>query len=107
MRAIKARFPGRCASTGRPINPGDPILYDPRSKTTHLRDDSSRAADDLSARILDDTLDDGEAEAVGRYMRQAARRWQSDYWRDSSGREYFRNKAGPCEDAPCCGCCNA
>jgi hypothetical protein len=22
-----------------------------------------------------------------------------------SGREYYRNKAGRCEDAPCCGCC--
>jgi len=22
-----------------------------------------------------------------------------------NGREYYRNKAGRCEDAPCCGCC--
>jgi len=22
-----------------------------------------------------------------------------------SGRQYYRNKAGRCEDAPCCGCC--
>lgn len=21
------------------------------------------------------------------------------------GREFYRNKAGRCEDAPCCGCC--
>ena len=21
------------------------------------------------------------------------------------GREYYRNKKGTCEDAPCCGCC--
>ena len=21
------------------------------------------------------------------------------------GREYYRNKGGRCEDAPCCGCC--
>jgi len=22
------------------------------------------------------------------------------------GREYYRNRNGRCEDAPCCGCCN-
>ena len=34
---------------------------------------------------------------------------RSDYvshvFQFGDGREYYRNKAGRCEDAPCCGCC--
>ena len=29
----------------------------------------------------------------------------SDVIRFGDGREYYRNKNGRCEDAPCCGCC--
>lgn len=28
----------------------------------------------------------------------------SDHY-NVGGRDYYRNKAGTCEDAPCCGCC--
>ena len=55
---------------------------------------------------LDPNLDPDTAESVGRYLKQARRRYQSNYWR-AGGREYYRNRAGICEDAPCCGCCNA
>ena len=58
------------------------------------------------ARDIDPELDPDTAAAVGLYMTQAARRYRSHYWR-AAGREYYRNKAGRCEDAPCCGCCNA
>jgi len=58
------------------------------------------------ARDIDPELDPETAASVGRYMINAQRRYQSNYWR-SDGREYYRNKAGRCEDAPCCGCCNA
>jgi hypothetical protein len=33
-------------------------------------------------------------------------RYRSNYTRFSSGAEQYRNKAGRCEDAPCCGCCS-
>lgn len=50
---------------------------------------------------------DPEAAAnAGRYLRRSMQRSISNVW-NSSGREYYRNKAGRCEDAPCCGCCNA
>jgi hypothetical protein len=55
---------------------------------------------------LDPNLDPDTAESVGRYLRQARSRYRSNYWR-AGGREYYRNKSGTCEDAPCCGCCNA
>ncbi len=32
--------------------------------------------------------------------------WVSHVW-TAGGREYYRNRRGLCEDAPCCGCCNA
>jgi len=47
------------------------------------------------------------ARAVGSYMRRSRKRYVSNYWRTSSGSEFYRNKLGRCEDAPCCGCCNA
>jgi hypothetical protein len=34
-----------------------------------------------------------------------ASRYQSNYYRFAGGGEAYRNKAGRCEDAPCCGCC--
>jgi hypothetical protein len=46
------------------------------------------------------------AAAAGRYLRQSLARGVSHLW-TSGGREYYRNRAGRCEDAPCCGCCNA
>ena len=58
------------------------------------------------ARDIDPELDPETAASVGRYMIRAQRRYRSHYWR-AGGREYYRNKAGRCEDAPCCGCCNA
>ena len=58
------------------------------------------------ARDIDPDLDPETAASVGRYMIRAQHHYQSNYWR-SNGREYYRNKAGRCEDAPCCGCCNA
>lgn len=104
MRQIIARYPGRCFATGQQINPGDPIYYDPKGRRTYAR---TRPEDPPGAALaldIDPTLDRDTAEAVGRYM--AASRYQSDIYR-VNGREYYRNKAGLCIDAPCCGCCNA
>jgi hypothetical protein len=46
------------------------------------------------------------AASAGRYLRRSLERSVSHVW-NSAGREYYRNKSGRCEDAPCCGCCNA
>jgi hypothetical protein len=89
MKLITARYAGRSQS-GAPINPGDRIAYDPRNKHAWL------------AHELEPDLDPETAEAVGRYM--ASRLTVSDHFR-IGGRDYFRNKRGRCEDAPCCGCC--
>ena len=109
-KPMQARYPGHCAATGRQIAPGDRILYDTRTRRAYLDqppDDAETMHPGAAlARDIDPTLDPEEAAAVGLYMTQAARRYRSDIFR-ANGREYYRNKAGLCEDAPCCGCCNA
>ena len=35
-RMMKARYAGHCASTGRPIAPGDRIIYDTKTRRVYL-----------------------------------------------------------------------
>jgi hypothetical protein len=106
-----ARFPGRCSVTGSPIHPGDTITG-PRGRYRLVsRADTPEPVDpDIAlAESIDPELaqsDPDAAAAAGRYLRQSLARGVSDIW-SSGGREYYRNRAGRCEDAPCCGCCNA
>jgi hypothetical protein len=113
-----ARFPGRCARTGAAIRPGDTIASAGRGRYT-LIGRAPRPApepvDPVDADIaLTESIDPGTAAddpdaaaSAGRYLRQSIARGVSDIWRTSTGREYYRNRRGLCEDAPCCGCCNA
>ena len=64
-----ARFPGKCARTGRAIRPGDVISFT-----------SARKAVLVQQMHVSDTVQFGD-------------------------RVFYRNRAGRCEDAPCCGCC--
>ena len=105
-RSMTARYPGHCASTGRPIAPGDRIIYDTKTRRAYLDEPPDDTPSAALALDIDPTLDPDTAASVGLYMTQAARRYQSDIYR-VNGREYYRNKAGLCIDAPCCGCCNA
>ena len=66
-----ARYPGRCARTGRAINPGDVITFTAARKAVLVQQQHDRVSD---------TVQFGD-------------------------RVFYRNKAGRCEDAPCCGCC--
>ena len=108
-----ARFPGRCANTGAPIRPGDTVRRVARGRYALVsRAEPVEPVDPdlaLAASIDPETAaaEPEAAAAAGRYLRQSLRRGVSDIWRSSSGREYYRNRRGLCEDAPCCGCCNA
>lgn len=120
MKTMIARYPGKCSRTGARINPGDTIVWQGKGKA-YLSDlipavDPDAAyvqtldPDASYARSLDPELADSDpdaAAAAGRYLRQSMERGVSDIWRSSTGREYYRNRRGLCEDAPCCGCCNA
>lgn len=99
MKTMIAKYPGRCIRTGASIRPGDSIVWHGRGRAELLA-----AVADMDPELV--ASDPDAALAAGRYMARSLARGVSDIWR-ADGREYYRNKRGRCEDAPCCGCCNA
>lgn len=85
-RIMTARKTGACAQTGAPIWPGDQILWDPIAGQAYCHG---------SGRFQEFALQERQPEG-GRYISDVIR---------TSGGEFYRNKAGRCIDAPCCGCC--
>ena len=108
MKTMTARYPGKCSRTGAPIRPGDLIVFLGKGRA-YLSDLIPAVDPDLSlARSIDPELAESDPDAAahaGRYLRQSLERGVSHVW-NSGGREFYRNRAGRCEDAPCCGCCN-
>lgn len=104
MARMSARYSGVCRKTGTRINPGDTIDYDRRTRSTVLVM-RANSADVSLAQSIDPDLDPESAAEAGRYLRQSMARGVSTIW-NSGGHEFYRNRAGRCEDAPCCGCCN-
>ena len=77
-----AKYSGTCSQTGYPISKGDDIIYDTDTRTAYINDDDDE----------------------GRLMFTTSEGLRSNVF-NIGGREFYRNKAGRCEDAPCCGCC--
>ena len=71
-----ARYPGTCARTGRAIRPGDVISFTSARKPVLVEQQHNAGVSDTIV-----------------------------FFGDSGAREFYRNRAGRCEDAPCCGCC--
>ena len=71
-----ARYPGTCARTGRAIRPGDVITFNGNRKAVLVQQQHND--------LVSDTI---------------------VFFGDSGAREFYRNRNGRCEDAPCCGCC--
>jgi hypothetical protein len=86
MKTMTAKFPGFCARTGARILPGDTIDYHGRGRSV-LRARAGASRPDLDAPDIRPT-DVGVSDHIV-----------------IGGRDYYRNKRGRCEDAPCCGCC--
>lgn len=42
-RTMPARYAGRCAESGQPIRPGDPILWHPRTRCAYRLDTAEYA----------------------------------------------------------------
>lgn len=80
IKTMTAKYPGRCSRSGARINPGDVILYDTATKRASLQPDSDTIQFTTASPRVSDVF-------------------------NFSGREFYRNKKGRCEDAPCCGCC--
>ena len=78
-----AKYAGKDAYTGAPIRAGDEIIFDTVTRKAWHTDDDDRLnfTTPINERYVSHVIDFG------------------------SGRQYYRNKNGRCEDAPCCGCC--
>jgi hypothetical protein len=85
IKRMTAKFNGRDAITGAPIRKGDDIQYCTDTRRAWLAEHDDALHDDQGAYIT-------------------PQRYRSDIFQ-LNGREYYRNKAGRCIDAPCCGCC--
>ena len=70
-----ARYAGTCARTGRAIRPGDVITFTSARKPVLVQQMHDRVSDTIV------------------------------FFGDSGAKEFYRNRNGRCEDAPCCGCC--
>jgi len=83
LKTMPAKFASTCSRTGQRIQRGQMIVYDTATKTASL----------LSF--------EGRHNETGDYIRPDYVSHVIDF---GSG-QYYRNKNGRCEDAPCCGCC--
>ena len=81
IKKMQAKYPGKCSLSGARINPGDFILYNTETKRAQLEPDADTIQFTTTGPRVSDVF-------------------------SFSGREFYRNKKGRCEDAPCCGCCN-
>lgn len=83
QKSMFAKYPSRCARTGQRINRGDQVIFDTATRQIWLDDEDEDA-----------------------YMERTRTRdnYVSHVF-NFSGKEYYQNKQGRCEDAPCCGCC--
>ena len=108
MKTITAKYPGRCIRTGASIRTGDLIIWHGRGRaelaSTDTVDPTLMAVADLDPELV--ASDPDAALAAGKYMARSMRQGISDIWR-TGNHEFYRNKRGRCEDAPCCGCCNS
>ena len=115
FRTIIAKYAGStCKRCGATITVGETIRYGGRGRTYHLAaacPSGTGYTDDPPTSHLGNYMDAAEAvetadgAPIGSYGRPS-RRTRSTYTRFSSGAEQYTNRAGRCEDAPCCGCCS-
>ena len=78
-----ARYAGTCARTGRAIKPGDVITFTAARKAVLVQQQHNAGSDNVTPYVSDTIV----------------------FFGDSGDRTFYRNRAGRCEDAPCCGCC--
>jgi hypothetical protein len=82
-----AKFPGRCARTGRTIRIGDVITFTAARRPVLVQQQHNDGVDNVTPYTSDRVSD------------------TIVFFGDSGAREFYRNRNGRCEDAPCCGCC--
>lgn len=99
FKTLTAKFAGTCKRCGLAFEAGTKIRYGGRGRTYHLAADCPSATATAADSDSDDPQDETEARA--RYVNPRA---VSNHIQ-IGGQDFYRNKRGRCEDAPCCGCC--
>lgn len=97
---ITAKRAGTCKRCGRNFNAGTRIRFGGRNLTYHL---SAECPTGKRATTTTAGDDDGRTETEQRASHVTPNAVSDHY--QIGGRDFYRNKRGRCEDAPCCGCC--
>ena len=98
QKVMLAKYPGTCAISGAPIRPGDEIVYDTVAKKAFFSEPGDCQVDSTYP------IDSEEDSAYLAARTRTPKKYVSDVF-NIGGREFYQNKKGRCEDAPCCGCC--
>ena len=112
-KRMRAKYAGGCVLTGRGFGPGDLIDYLGKGRGAVLiayPDEHGRLPDGLDHghKTREQSKLDAERQALPWGASWGALARDSGTVSDvitMGGKEYYRNKGGRCEDAPCCGCC--
>ena len=97
-----AKYAGTCANCGDEFPKGTQIEYDRNAEAGYK---ATHADCDAIHGILPhfDEFDQIDSESRARYDGSNSVSWVATF---NSGAEMYQNRAGRCEDAPCCGCCS-
>ena len=116
MAVVREEFPGAVYQRGKVYEQSDVLCERPIAKiekcdTIDERNDAIRARveeeiGDMPMGLTGDEQDEWQAEADRLFFRFCDESSVSTVTRFSSGEEIYTNRAGRCEDAPCCGCCS-
>jgi hypothetical protein len=88
MARMKAKYSGTCRACGDRFGAGADIVY------TRSAPKGRKTVHSACAGVSSDFYADSASAARG-----------VSYEVRTSGGTFYRNYAGRCEDAPCCGCC--
>jgi hypothetical protein len=104
LKTMQAKYPGRCSRTGQRIQRGQTIIYNTETRTATLPAETGGKREQWNE---EDYPSLGLTESLEGFPRRinGSADYVSHVFQFGDGREYYRNKNGRCEDAPCCGCC--
>lgn len=99
MTVMRAKYAGRDSGTGARFQAGTVIDYDRWRKTAAVLEPGMPAYD----AFIESEAGAGDSSYLAHRTRTNPAYVSNVF--GIGGREYYRNKAGRCEDAPACGCC--
>jgi hypothetical protein len=121
MKTLISKYPGQCKSCSKSFPKGELIAWSKAHGAKHLKCAGIYAPEsphEVRAACWECGDPEGKFRPYGaatpvrcdsceaKFQAVKKPEYQSNYARFSSGAEWYQNKRGRCEDAPCCGCCS-